>query len=545
MMSPDGSIIASLKNINGFLAVNTPPDDLIRTDFKQEGIVPKVLLHIFEEFVILLGRHPFNNKVPRMEENPSEKSWLGVLFVKKKVSTIQIVSAASIVVNTVSSKLVLLPIAPTTAEQSLAKKNELKAQRTLLMDLQDKHRLKFNIYKDAKSLMEAIKKRLQKLISQLEILSESLSQEDINLKSSSSTSSTTQNITFVSSQNTDNINESVSAIASVSAASTKVLVSALPNVDNLSDVFIYSFFASQSNSLQLDNDDLKQIDANNLEEMDLKCVMVLVAMIGAFRQMKNQQTMPSWHSPPQVLPVLIMSSESNVSMPTSPVHDRKKMVQKPVRNHAIRGNHQHYARMTHPHPHRLPDENHVLLRIPERTICTMASNIEPLFCRMNGIKRKFSVARTPQQNGITERKNMTLIKAARTMIADLLLPIPFWAEAVNTACYEAESVQKYVLLPLWSSGSKDPQNTDAVAFDVNEPESTVHVSPSRVRDLSDDFEEFSDNRTNGVNTASTPVTAVGPNSTNNINTFSAAGPSNNAVSLNFELGGKYSYVDPS
>nr|GEV08235.1 putative ribonuclease H-like domain-containing protein [Tanacetum cinerariifolium] len=39
------------------------------------------------------------------------------------------------------------------------------------------------------------------------------------------------------------------------------------------------------------------------------------------------------------------------------------------------------------------------------------------------------------QNGIAERKNKTLIEAARTMLADSLLPIPFWAEAVNTACY--------------------------------------------------------------------------------------------------------------
>nr|GEZ57430.1 hypothetical protein [Tanacetum cinerariifolium] len=50
-------------------------------------------------------------------------------------------------------------IAPTTAEQRLAKKNELKARGTLLMALLDKHQLKFNIHKDAKSLMEAIEKR--------------------------------------------------------------------------------------------------------------------------------------------------------------------------------------------------------------------------------------------------------------------------------------------------------------------------------------------------------------------------------------------------
>nr|GEY42171.1 hypothetical protein [Tanacetum cinerariifolium] len=51
------------------------------------------------------------------------------------------------------------------------------------------------------------------------------------------------------------------------------------------------------------------------------------------------------------------------------------------------------------------------------------------FYGLKGIKREFSVPKTPQQNGIAERKNRTLIEAARTMLADLLLPIPFWAEA--------------------------------------------------------------------------------------------------------------------
>nr|GEU55661.1 hypothetical protein [Tanacetum cinerariifolium] len=64
------------------------------------------------------------------------------------------------------------------------------------------------------------------------------------------------------------------------------------------------------------------------------------------------------------------------------------------------------------------------------------------FCGMNGIKREFSVPRTHQQNGIAEKKNRTLIEATRTMLADSLLPIPFWAEAVNTTCY----VQNRVLV---------------------------------------------------------------------------------------------------
>nr|GEZ90416.1 reverse transcriptase domain-containing protein [Tanacetum cinerariifolium] len=83
MMSPSGSFVASLENVNGFLAVNTPSDDLIRTDFEQKGIVLKVMLHILEEFILLPRRHSLNNEIPRMEENPTEQSRLGIFFSKE------------------------------------------------------------------------------------------------------------------------------------------------------------------------------------------------------------------------------------------------------------------------------------------------------------------------------------------------------------------------------------------------------------------------------------------------------------------------------
>ncbi|KAJ9566935.1 hypothetical protein OSB04_002901 [Centaurea solstitialis] len=57
------------------------------------------------------------------------------------------------------------------------------------------------------------------------------------------------------------------------------------------------------------------------------------------------------------------------------------------------------------------------------------------FCEEKGIERHYSAPRTPQQNGVAERRNRTLIEAARTMLVDSKLPITFWAEAVNTACY--------------------------------------------------------------------------------------------------------------
>ncbi|GKF68755.1 putative ribonuclease H-like domain-containing protein [Tanacetum coccineum] len=57
------------------------------------------------------------------------------------------------------------------------------------------------------------------------------------------------------------------------------------------------------------------------------------------------------------------------------------------------------------------------------------------FCGNKGIKQEYSNARTPQQNGVAERMNRTLIEAAKTMLADSLLPTTFWAEAVSIACY--------------------------------------------------------------------------------------------------------------
>nr|GEU51173.1 hypothetical protein [Tanacetum cinerariifolium] len=213
-------------------------------------------------------------------------------------------------------KGVLQPVAPTTAKQRLAQKNELKARGTLLMALPNKHQLKFNSHKDAKTLMEAIEKRfgrntktkkvqkillkqqfenftgsssegldqihdkLQKLDSQLEIHGMSLSQKDVNLnlkiyetevKQSSSTGNASQNLAFVSSSHTDRTTDSVSVAASVSAACAKLPASPLNAV-------IYSFFASQYTSPQLDNEDLKQIDVDDLEEMDLRWQMVMLTM---------------------------------------------------------------------------------------------------------------------------------------------------------------------------------------------------------------------------------------------------------------------------
>ncbi|GJW44284.1 MAIN-like 2-like protein isoform X1 [Tanacetum coccineum] len=151
-------------------------------------------------------------------------------------------------------------IPPTTAEEKAQKRLEVKARSTLMMGIPNEHQLKFNSIKDAKLMLEAIEKssetldqtfdRLQKLVSQLEILGETLSQEDVNQK-----------------------------LLRISAANST-------NVDNLSDSVICAFFSIQLNNPQLINEDLQQLHPDDLEEMDLRWQMAMLTM-RARRFLKN------------------------------------------------------------------------------------------------------------------------------------------------------------------------------------------------------------------------------------------------------------------
>nr|GEX10051.1 putative ribonuclease H-like domain-containing protein [Tanacetum cinerariifolium] len=129
------------------------------------------------------------------------------------------------------------PVAPTTAKQKLARKNELKAHGTL----SDKHQLKFNSHKDAKTLMEAIEKRFRGNTETKKVQKTLLKQQYENFTGSSSESldqELQQNLDFVSSSNIDSTTDLVSAAASVSAVCAKMHVSSVPNVDSLSNAKI-------------------------------------------------------------------------------------------------------------------------------------------------------------------------------------------------------------------------------------------------------------------------------------------------------------------
>nr|GEV76627.1 hypothetical protein [Tanacetum cinerariifolium] len=101
---------------------------------------------------------------------------------------------------------------------------------------------------------------------------------ELEVKGTSSSNTNTQNVAFLSSNNTSSTNGGVNTAHDARTANTQATVVNSTIIDNLSDAAICSFFASQPNSPQLDNEDLQQIHPNDLEEIDLRWQMAMLTM---------------------------------------------------------------------------------------------------------------------------------------------------------------------------------------------------------------------------------------------------------------------------
>ncbi|GKC20370.1 hypothetical protein Tco_1022520 [Tanacetum coccineum] len=212
---------------------------------------------------------------------------------------------------------------PVTTEEKAQKKNDVKARSMLLMALPNEHLMTFNKYKDAKTLFAAIQtrfggneatkktqktllkqmyenfsalstesldsifNRLQKIISQLAILGENISQEDLNLNFLRSLPSewnahvlVWRNKPYLDTMSFDDLYNNFMIVeqvvkgtaSSISTASTQV------STANLSDDTAYAFLASQPNGSQLVYEHLEQIHEDDIDEMDLKCQLALLSM---------------------------------------------------------------------------------------------------------------------------------------------------------------------------------------------------------------------------------------------------------------------------
>nr|GEV82161.1 putative ribonuclease H-like domain-containing protein [Tanacetum cinerariifolium] len=180
--------------------------------------------------------------------NPNEfdlwKMRIEQYFLMTDYSLWEVILNGDSPVPTVVVDGVVQPVSHMSAEQKLIRRNELKAR--------EEH--------------------------SLDDLFNSLKNYKVEVKHSSSPRNPTQNLAFVSSSNIDSTTDSVSAATSVSVVCAKLPVSSHPNIDSLSNAIIFSFFASQSTSPQLHNKDLKQIDVDDLEEMDLRWQMAMLTM---------------------------------------------------------------------------------------------------------------------------------------------------------------------------------------------------------------------------------------------------------------------------
>ncbi|GJS19396.1 hypothetical protein Tco_0448028 [Tanacetum coccineum] len=193
---------------------------------------------------------------------------------------------APIVTKLIDGKETAIP--PTTIKEKAQRREELKARSTLLMALPNENQLKFNTYKDAKSLMQAIKnsfggntatKKTQKnlLKQQYENFDassternkpeiETLSLEDLinNLKAYesevngiSNVTTNSHNVAFLSTGSTNNTSGVVNTAQGVNTSSTQGAADSSKSSENFSNAMIYSFFASQPSIPQLDNEDLQ------------------------------------------------------------------------------------------------------------------------------------------------------------------------------------------------------------------------------------------------------------------------------------------------
>nr|GEW65784.1 ribonuclease H-like domain, reverse transcriptase, RNA-dependent DNA polymerase [Tanacetum cinerariifolium] len=259
-------------------------------------------------------------------------------------------------------------------------------------------------------------------------------------------------------------------------------------------------------------------------------------------------------------------------------YHEKKMAQTNARNHAPKGAHQHYAKMSliNPQKHVVPTAV-VLMLLDQLLMMSPKSRVTAVKALMVNAA-KGNPQHTLKDNEVIDSGcsrhmtgNMSYLSDFKELNGGY---VAFGGNPkggkisvkgkIRTEKAGEESDQKYVLFLVWSSSFTNPQNTDGdVAFDEKEPEfdekkheSKVNVSPcssaqpkkhddktkreakgkSHVesligyRNLSAEFEDYSDNNINEDNSASTLIPAVGKISPNSTNTFSIVGPSNSAAS---------------
>nr|GEW98759.1 retrovirus-related Pol polyprotein from transposon TNT 1-94 [Tanacetum cinerariifolium] len=378
------------------------------------------------------------------------------------------------------------PYPPTTIEEKLARKNELKARGTLLIALPNEHQLKFNSYKTAKSLMEAIEKRFGDL--------EFLSMDDLynNLKIYEAEVMRGDGLK-VADGNVDYESQKIPRKNRKESRASKhqdnrnkdAPKRTMPAKDGPTNFALMAY--TSLSSLSTSNSDTKVSKSKDEDEIEpeskqIKPSFAKVKFVKSTEHVKSPRKSFKQEESNRQTKYLRKTRQS----PTGSPKGGKIFGKGKIRTGKLESEDVYFVKelkfnlfsvsqmrdkknnvlftetecLVLSFDFKLLDENQVLLKVPRHNnmysfdlknvapsgglpskIFELTIHVLPIRKEsitkppMKGIKREFSVATTPQQNRVAERKNKTLIEASRTMLAYSLLHTTFWAEAVNTAWY--------------------------------------------------------------------------------------------------------------
>ncbi|GJX64930.1 hypothetical protein Tco_0299273 [Tanacetum coccineum] len=174
-------------------------------------------------------------------------------------------------------------VPPKTAQAILARQRERKAKSIFLLVIPDEYQLRFHAIKDAKTLWAAIKSRLGGNVEFKKMQKNVLKQQFENFSVSDTEGLDKAYDRFQKLINLLEVHEDTSSSNEVNTANGVSTAAGYSSQEQASsslyaDDLMFSFFANQSNSPQLDDEDLEQIDHDDLEEMDLKWQVAMLSM---------------------------------------------------------------------------------------------------------------------------------------------------------------------------------------------------------------------------------------------------------------------------
>nr|GEV59834.1 hypothetical protein [Tanacetum cinerariifolium] len=409
-------------------------------------------------------------------------------------------------IQTVNNVETVIP--PTTTEEKLQRRNEVKARSTLMMGLPNEHQLKFNSFKDAKSLLEAIEKRglfpppksdlsytgLEELFNEPKTKKSKYKSNEVEPESVRKDSDAPIIKDWVSDDEEEEVEKkevkpSINRINFVKAT-----------IDNNPKKTVKTGVQPKQNTYRKRGNN---INWNGMMSHRPNQKLTTLKNSYANKKVKTIWAKKVNTAKPKAAVNAAKAKAEHNSNPQEHLQD-KGVIDSGCSRHMI-GNMSFFINY---------EEIDGGDMLPLKEILKKGRLQEKL-CEVKVIIRQYSVARTPQQNKVVEKRNRTLTEAARTMLADSKMPTTFLGEAVNTACY----VQNRTADSPLSTTSKSSQDNEFQP--LNDGAKKADEDLRKENECNDQREEDSTNNTNRVNIVTLNINAASSNSHDDEDVFGA------------------------